>query len=109
MGSVTSQNGYVLPETVVLACLGLADLVVTCYLLASGHALEANPLMARVLENGGPIAMVVAKALSIAVPLAIAELARKRYPTTVRIALRAAIVAYAVLWFWGTARVNRWT
>jgi len=40
MGSEQSHNGYVLPETVVLACLGLADLAVgsrmvwdcaTCY------------------------------------------------------------------------------
>jgi len=93
---------YVLPETTCLAAIGLADLLSTVYWIATGHAMEANPLMARVLTALGPWGFALLKAALLGGPLAVAEWARRRHPRFVRWALRAAIVlyvgAYALNW-----------
>lgn len=99
---------YVLPETLALAILGLADLLYTSYLLATHQGWEGNPLMQRVLVAFGPTGLIVTKALLLAVPLAIVEWARARGASRTRYWLRAAVIAYASLWLWGTARFNRW-
>jgi len=85
---------YVLPETTLLAVIGCVDLVSTAYLIATNQATEANPLMAGVLHIFGPRGLVAAKALLLAVPLTIAEFARKQRPRFVRNALRVAILLY---------------
>lgn len=93
---------YVLPETTLLAVIGLADLLSTVYWIATGHAVEANPFMGRVLRTLGPWGFSILKAVLLGGPLAIAEWARRRHPRFVRWALRAAIVlyvgAYAINW-----------
>lgn len=98
----------VLPESVALASLALLDLIVSTFLLATGAAWEGNIWMGSVLERYGPTAFVAIKALFVAGPIAVAELGRRRYPHTVRLALRAALVGYALLWLLGIARFNRW-
>ncbi len=99
---------YVLPETTFLAIIGCLDLLTTVFWIATGRAMEANPLMAAVLHTTGRWGFAIAKALFLAVPLTIAELARRRHPVFVRWALRVAIVlylgAYAFSWLRFNAR-----
>ncbi len=101
------MDRHVLPESVLLAAIGLADLLATTYLLATGKAWEGNPLMAGLLMHGS-VPFVLVKVLFIAGPITVAELARKRFPVTARWTLRFAIPAYLVLWTWATAVANRW-
>ncbi len=89
----------VLPETTVLALLGCFDLMTTIYFLSTGQAREANPFMQHVLMQAGPKGFVLVKALFLAGPLAIMEIARRERPVFVRNALRFAIAAYSVLLF----------
>ena len=95
-----------LPETVALAAVALADLLYSCYLLATGTAYEGNPLMAALLQDLGPSGFVAAKAGLIAVPLAVAEWARTRNERFVRAALRAALAVYLVVWLAAIAAIS---
>jgi hypothetical protein len=104
-GSVTRR--HVLPETVILALLAMADLIYTAFGLATGRAVEGNPLMRAVLAGGGPTALIATKVLLVAAPLAIAEWARTSRPRLVVCALRVAIGAYVVTLLLGTAILNR--
>jgi hypothetical protein len=90
------QSYYVLPETIALVCVGGFDLIFTIYLLASGQAHEANPLMRNVLDKAGPNGFVLVKALFLAGPLVIAEIARRHKPEFTRWALRFCIVVYVI-------------
>src|SRR5262245_56389200 len=87
---------FVLPETTAIASLGAFDLMSTIYFLATGQAREANPFMQNVLLHTGPPGFIVVKALFLAGPLVIAEIARRERPDFVRMALRFAAVAYAI-------------
>jgi len=89
---------YVLPETVALAAVALADLLYTCYLLATGTAYEGNPLMAAMLRAWGPNGFVAAKALLVGLPLAVAEVVRSRHPRFVQLLLRLALGLYLIVW-----------
>lgn len=97
----------VLPETVILALIAMADLIYTALALATGTGREGNPLMRTVLAAGGPIALIATKALLVGAPLAVAEWARAWYPRLVVRALRVAICAYVLTWLLGTALLNR--
>lgn len=99
------QPRYVLPETTLLAALGCADLLVSTFLIGSRRAWEANPLMAVVLADHGPWAFAAVKALSLSVPLAIAEWARRRSPAFVVSALRIAAIVYAAALAFALARL----
>ncbi len=88
------RSNYVLPETTAVALIGGADLLSTVYLVATRHAYEANPLMASVLHSFGPWGFAFAKFLALAIPLSIAEYARRYRPAFVRSALRVAIAVY---------------
>lgn len=96
---------YVLPETTALALIGGVDLLSTVYLIATGQATEANPLMSGLLHRLGPTGLITAKALLLAIPLAVAEMARRRRPQFVRAALRVGIAAYLFLWVYAMARL----
>ena len=87
-------RGYVLPETTILAIIGCLDLLSTIYLLASHKAVEANPLMNRILIDFGPGGFCVFKALTLIIPLSIGELARKKHEALVRRMLRLCITLY---------------
>jgi hypothetical protein len=88
---------FVLPETRALAVLGCFDLLATVFLLATHKAQEANPIMAGILARFGPVGFAFLKALLLAIPLVIAELARKHSPIFVPRALRVGLVVYIVL------------
>jgi methylglyoxal synthase len=89
-------TGHVLPETLALAAVGCADLLMTWCLLVLGRAREGNPLMLG-LENWlGVPGMMVGKGLLLGGPLTIAEYARAHNERFVRNALRVALVLYLV-------------
>jgi hypothetical protein len=92
-----SARQFVLPETRAIAALGLFDLLATVYLIATGQAKEANPLFATLLASFGVVGFTVGKALLLAIPLSLAEYARKRSPIFVRNALRIGLLAYLLL------------
>ena len=97
MTEPTPNFRYVLPETRALALLGCFDLLVTIFLIATNRAHEGNPLMLRILSTFGPAGLAASKALLLAVPLVIAEAARKRSPVFVPRALRVGLVAYVLM------------
>ena len=98
------QARYVLPESTALAVIGGLDLCYTVYLLATGAAHEGNPLFDWLLEEYGPLGFVVGKAPMLAVPLAVAELARKKNEPFVRSALRLCIVLYLFIYLFSILR-----
>jgi hypothetical protein len=98
--------GYVLPETTALAVIGCLDLVSTIYLIGAQRAGEANPLMATLLHEFGPLGLIGGKVALLAGPLVIAELARKRNPRFVQSALRVGIVLYLAFYAIGFTRLN---
>ncbi len=91
------DSRFVLPETRALAALGCFDLLATIFLIASHRAQEGNALMSSVLEHFGPAGLSLVKTLLLAIPLVIAEAARKRSPVFVPRALRIGLVAYVIL------------
>jgi hypothetical protein len=84
----------VLPETTTVVVIGAVDLVTTLFWLARGEAFEANYLFNIILMDYGPFGFIVAKALLLALPLTVAELARKQNERFVRLALRVCIILY---------------
>jgi hypothetical protein len=101
----SAKAGYVLPETVILTVIGCLDLLSTIYFVATKQAFEANPLFARLLHLG-PWPFTLAKALLLAIPLAIAEYARRHNEPFVRAALRMGIILYIGLYAISFARSN---
>ena len=99
------HSHYVLPETTILMVIGALDLLSTIYFVATKQAMEANPLFAWLLR-AGPWPFVIFKALFLAGPLTIAELARKHNEQFVRLALRMGIILYLGFYAIGFARSN---
>ncbi len=93
----TIGKNHVLPETRALAAIGCVDLLATVYFISTEQASEANPLMAGILDNSGPIGFVIFKALMLAIPLIVVELARKKNPIFVQKALKVGVGAYVAL------------
>lgn len=104
--NVNPADRYVLPETTLLAVIGCLDLLSTIYLLATHQAWEANPIMANLLNEYGPMGFILFKALLLGVPLTIAEFARKSRPQFVRAALRVCIVLYLGIYGLSYLRYN---
>lgn len=100
------RSDYVLPETTIVALIGGVDLLSTAYLVTTGQAHEANPLMAAVLQAYGPWGFSFAKFLALAIPLSVAEIARRYRPAFVRAALRVAIAAYVLAYTLAFIRYN---
>jgi hypothetical protein len=97
-GRQEKTRRFVLPETTALVVIGGLDLLTTMYLLSTGQAREANYLFNIILKDYGPLGFIFAKALLLALPLTVAELARKQNERFVRLALRVCIVAYIALY-----------
>lgn len=92
-----SKFTHVLPETRAIAMLGCFDLLATVFLLGTRRAMEANPLATTILAHFGPAGFAAFKAAALAVPLTIAELARRQRPVFVQKSLRLCLYAYLVL------------
>lgn len=88
----------VLPETTGLVIIGAVDLLTTLFWLGRGEAYEANYLFNIILKDYGPIGFITAKAMLLALPLCVAELARKQNERFVKLALRICIILYIGLY-----------
>src|SRR5258708_535447 len=97
LGRMTQR---VLPETLLLATLCLADMAWTITAIHMGIARESNPLMAYIFGKGDVLFALV-KIGSFMVPLAIMELLRRLRPFFIPVALRCALVAYVALYVIG--------
>lgn len=84
-------------ESYVILAICLLDLVLTGWLLDTKQATEGNPIMSFYLSNGIGM-MIAAKIVLIAMPLFVAEWARRYRPRFVRRALRLAIAIYISLY-----------
>lgn len=80
-------------ESYVILAICLLDLLLTAWLIGTNRATEGNPLMSFYLSNGWPV-LVGIKVLLVAMPLFVAEWARRRRPQFVHRALRFAIAVY---------------
>ena len=106
MSAESGKRPYVLPETTILALIGCLDLLSTVYLVATKRAVEANPLFGVLLQVTGPWGFVLFKALFLAIPLTVAELARRHNEPFVRSALRMGIILYLGFYAIAFARSN---
>lgn len=88
-----------------LAAIGLLDLFSTIWLVSHRGAAEANPLMARFLELGVGV-FVLVKLLFLVVPLVVLEWSRRRTPVFARRAMNVATAAYLSLYILGVVRAN---
>jgi hypothetical protein len=89
---------FVLPETVAIMVIGAVDLLTTVFLVARGQAYEANYLFGVILKDYGPVGFALAKGALLALPLTVAELARKQNERFVKLALRICIILYIGLY-----------
>lgn len=84
-------------ESYIILAICLLDLVFTYWLINTKQATEGNPIMSYYLSNGIGM-MIAAKMVLIAMPLFVAEWARRYRPRFVRRALRIAIAIYISLY-----------
>jgi hypothetical protein len=93
-------------EIRLLAVVCLLDLISTVWLLHTGRAIEANPVMQFYLINGGTLCFIIVKALMFCGPVFILEQIRKKKPQFIRILFRSYLAAYVVLYGVGSWYVN---
>jgi hypothetical protein len=93
-------------ESGLLTTICMADLVSTLWLVSTGSATEANPILRFYLEQGGNVSFAGAKLLLFLGPLFVLELVRRRHPRLVRALLRVGIVLYLVCYLLGVWHVN---
>ena len=92
-------------ESALLAILCTADMISTLWLVASGRAVEANPLLAFYL-NIGYTWFALVKCLLYLAPIYLLELLRPRRPRFVHILLRIGIMLYLFSYGAGVWWVN---
>lgn len=96
----------ILRETILLAAVCIADLSFTIWLITTGHAVEANPILRYYVDHGGLISFAAAKILLFAGPLFVLELLRRHRPEFVRSLLRVGITLYLVAYTAGVIQAN---
>lgn len=96
-------------ESTVLAFLCIADLAATVWLVASGQAREANPIMGFYFGIGVS-AFILAKTLLTLAPIFVLELLRLHRPRTVQRLLRVGILLYVLTYgigvWWTNSRAT---
>jgi hypothetical protein len=92
-------------ETLLLAGLCLADLILTAILISTGLFTEGNPILAHYLQYGLGV-MCLVKFASFVLPLTVAEWYRRQQPIFVKFVLRSALFLYIVGYVMGVAAVN---
>lgn len=92
-------------ETWALALICAADMLLTAWLVGTGQAKEANPIMRFYLDLGTSV-FVAMKTLLFIAPLFVLELIRQRRPRFVRALLRVGIALYLIIYCMGVLRVN---
>jgi hypothetical protein len=101
------ENRRIAFESYILAAICLLDLATTVFWVSYRNASEGNPLMDWYLRSGGTPAFIAVKVVLCALPLFIAEWARRTSPKFVHSMLRLGIVAYIGLYGLGVIHVNR--
>jgi hypothetical protein len=96
----------VLPESLAIAAICLLDTAWTVVVIDLGLALEANPMMAKVLERGYGW-FVFVKLASFVPAIAILEYLRSHLPSYVRWMMRFGIVAYIGIYTLGSIWIHR--
>jgi len=96
---------FVLPETVLLLCICLIDMLQTLYVVRNGLAIEANPVLSKVM-NYSPWAFISLKSVTFLAPLGAVELLRPRNPEFIRLALRFGSYGYMLVYLFGTLHIN---
>ena len=92
-------------ETLVLALIGLADLIATVLLVHGGRFTEGNPVLGYYMR-AGLLPFAAAKALLTLGPLAVLEILRPRSPRFITAALRVGIGAYVAVYVVGVCQIN---
>ena len=90
----------ILPETIILGVLGTLDNLSTVWLLHSGLAVEANPLLSWASERSLLLFFIV-KMAAVLGPLAWMEFLHNKQPEStnfLRSALRVGIAAYVMIY-----------
>src|SRR3954454_20455358 len=93
------------PETWVFGGICFADMLSTLWLVHSGMAIEANPLMRFFLDRGS-LCFVVAKSFLFLGPLFALELLRRRHPESITRMLRVGLALYLICYGVGTVQAN---
>lgn len=91
-------------ESVIIAMIGLVDLVTTLILVQRG-AWEGNPIFEYYLAKG-VLWFVLMKSIFILAPIFLLELARRHRPVFTQWASRVAIIAYLGLYVAGVMHLN---
>jgi hypothetical protein len=92
-------------ESVIIFCVGAADLATTLLWTHTHGAEEGNPLFAHYLAMG-PFVFAVVKLVMLAAPIFLLEWARNHRPVFTMRAARFGIAAYLVLYGVGVIRLN---
>jgi hypothetical protein len=92
-------------ESRILAFLCLADMIVTLWVVESGMAMEANPIM-RFYYDISPLAFACAKTLTFVGPILILEQLYDRNPRFIRALLRGALALYVAIYVGAVFVVN---
>ena len=87
-------------ETIMLGLLAYADTVSTLWLVNTGLAVEANPVMAYYLSQGA--LWFIGIKLLMVLPAFVVDLNKSRNPRRVRLSLRAALLLYVGIYGVGT-------
>ena len=100
-----SKSLPVAPESIIIFCIGIADLITTLVWVHRHGAEEGNPIFRAYLAMG-PVWFALAKIVMLICPIAILELANRRRPRTGRWGSRFAIAAYVAFYVVGVFRLN---
>ena len=100
-----SIQPWVLPETVILALICLGDMIQTLFVVRSGVAIEANPVLAQTLSYS-PWVFALVKCASFMIPLTAVEVLRPLCPMFVRAALRIGASGYLTVYVIGVFHIN---
>lgn len=87
-------------ETIMLALIAYADTVSTLWLVNTGVAVEANPIMAFYLQQGA--LWFIGVKLLMLLPAFVVDINKNRNPRRVRLSLRAALILYVCIYAFGT-------
>ena len=72
-----ARTTHILPANAAVVIIGLLDLITTIFLVCTGRAVEANPVMAALLDAGLPI-FIVGKASTLAAYFLVMEWYKQR-------------------------------
>ena len=104
-GMIALRGRPVLFESVLLVLVTMADIAWTIYVVGTGAAVEANPLMARLLEHG-PAVFTFVKLLYLLPLLLVCEWLRTFQPRFATTAVRLALWGYVAIYMIGEFRLN---